>query len=89
MYNLLVGGTYKSFGLLFVEFNHIFPDDGPARVGLIGLTFGLCSLFMGMYYYIGLLVNFEREGAHFFPPPLGMSISYKRSFVHITIHYSK
>ena len=46
MWNFILGGTIKTFGLLYVEFLDVYYPNTPAQVGLIGMVCGLVAIII-------------------------------------------
>ena len=44
-WNFIIGGTMKSYGLLYVEFITLFQCT-PTKAGLIGLVFGIVAMLI-------------------------------------------
>ena len=44
-WNFIMGGTVKSYGLLYVEFIRLFQSS-PVETGLIGLVFGIIAMLI-------------------------------------------
>ncbi len=48
-WNFIMGGTVKSYGILYVEFINLFQST-PTQAGVIGFTFGIVAMLLCEYF---------------------------------------